>query len=117
MWCLLRSLVGSWESLPLPSDATGFAAIAMIAAITFASRMTGALLMSRIDLSPRIERFLDALSVSVIAALAASIVAQNGLREAVAVAVAAAIMRGSRSAVWAMIGGMGFAAAWTLIFS
>ena len=98
----------------MPSDIPAVAAIIMIAAITFASRMAGALLMSRVIVSARIERFLNALSVSVIAALVASIVAQNGLREAVAVALAAVVMLGSKSAVWAMLGGMGFAAAWTL---
>lgn len=101
----------------MPNDATAFAVIAMIAVITFASRVSGALLMSRIEVSARIDRFLDALSVSVIAALVASIVAQNGLREAVAVAFAAAIMLGWKSAICAMIGGMGFAAAWTPILS
>lgn len=98
----------------MPSDILAVAAIIMIAAITCASRMAGALLMSRVVVSARIERFLNALSVSVIAALVASIVAQNGLREAIAVALAAVIMLGSKSAVWAMLGGMGFAAAWTL---
>lgn len=101
----------------MTSDVTAFAAVGMVAAITFASRMAGTILMSRIDVSPRIERFLDALSVSVIAALVASIVAQNGPREGVAVVLAAAVMLGSRSAVWAMIGGMAFAAAWTLMTS
>ena len=86
----------------------------MIAAITFASRIAGSLLMTNIAISPRIERFLNALSVSVIAALVAPIVAQNGLREGAAVGLAAVIMLGSKSAVWAMVGGMAFAAAWTL---
>lgn len=99
----------------MPSDVTAFVVIGVVAGITLASRLAGAMLMSSIDLSPRIERYLDALSVSVIAALVASIVAQNGLREAAAVAIAATIMLGSKSAVWAMIGGMTFAAAWTLI--
>ncbi|MCK0097010.1 AzlD domain-containing protein [Yoonia sp. F2084L] len=88
----------------------------MIAAITFASRIAGPLLMTNIIISPRIERFLNALSVSVIAALVASIVAQNGLREGAAVGLAAFIMLGSKSAVWAMVSGMALAAAWALFF-
>lgn len=97
------------------SSVTAFAAIGMIAAITFASRMAGAMLMSRVSVSPRIERFLNAVSVSVIAALVASIVAQNGLREAAAVALAAVVVLGSNSAVWAMASGMAFAAMWSLV--
>lgn len=99
----------------MPNDVPALAVIAMVAAITFASRIAGAMLTSRIDVSPRVEWFLDALSVSVIAALVASIVAQNGLREGAAVALAAAITLGSKSAVWAMIGGMAFAAVWTFL--
>lgn len=99
----------------MPSDVPALTAIAMVATITFASRLAGAVLMSRFDLSPRVQRFLDALSVSVIAALVASYVAQNGLREGAAVAVAAAIMLGSKSAVWSMVSGMALAAAWTIL--
>jgi branched-subunit amino acid transport protein len=99
----------------MPNDVPALAVIAVVAAITFASRMAGAMLMSRIDVSPRVERFLDALSVSVIAALVASIVTQNGLREGSAVAFAAAIVLGTKSAIWAMTGGMAIAAAWTFL--
>lgn len=100
----------------MPSELSSVAAIIMIAAITFASRITGPLLMSNIVISPRIERFLNALSASVIAALVASIVAQSGFREGASVGLAATIMLGSKSAVWAMIGGMAFAAAGALFF-
>lgn len=99
----------------MPSDLSAFAAIAMVAGITFASRVAGPLLMTNIVVSPRIERFLNALSVSVIAALVASVVAQNGLREGAAVGLAAVIMLSSKSAAWAMVGGMALAAGWALL--
>ena len=101
----------------MPSDLSAFAAVIMIAAITFASRIAGPLLMTSMVISQRIERFLNALSVSVIAALVASIIAQSGLREGAAVGLAAGIMLGSKSAVWAMVGGMAFATASALFFS
>lgn len=101
----------------MPSDLAALAIIAMVAGITFASRLSGSVLMSRVVISPRVERFLDHLSTSVIAAMVASIVAQNGLREAFAIALAGVIVLKTRSAFWAMIGGMALAAAWSLFGS
>lgn len=85
----------------------------MVAVITYASRIAGALVMSRFATSQRIDRFLGGLSVSVIAALVASIIAQGGLREAAAAA--SLVMLGSRSAVWALIVGIACAAAWSAV--
>ena len=99
----------------MPSDLTVWAAILIIAAITFLSRITGSVLMSKVKVSPRVDRFLDALSVSVIAALVASVLAQNGLREAVAVATAALIMLRFKSAIWAMLTGIIVAATWSFV--
>lgn len=87
----------------------------MVAVITYASRIAGALVMSRFATSQRIDRFLGGLSVSVIAALVASIIAQGGLREAAAAAAASLVMLGSRSAVWALIVGIACAAAWSAV--
>ncbi|MGF1476495.1 MAG: AzlD domain-containing protein [Geminicoccaceae bacterium] len=97
----------------MPSDLAPWAAIAVIAGVTFASRLLGSILMSRIENSAFIGRFLDGLSVSVIAALIASILAQGGIREAAATALAALVMFGWKSAVGAMIAGMIVAATWT----
>ena len=93
-----------------------WATIALVAAVTFASRLSGAFLMTRVNRSATVERFLDGLSVSVLAALVASALAQNGLREAGAVALAALIMLRTHSAVWALTGGIAAAAAWTAAF-
>lgn len=87
----------------------------LLAGLTFGSRLAGALLMHAVKISPAVERFLDALSVSVVAALAGSIIAQGDLRSAVAVGLAAIIMLAFRSAAWAMFSGMAAAAVWTQI--
>lgn len=97
----------------MPSSLTALGAILVVAGITFASRLAGAYLMSQVKVSPKVSTFLDALSISVVAALVASIIAQNGLREAGAVIVAALVMLAVRSPIWAMIGGMACAVAWT----
>lgn len=104
-------------SLPMPNDLTSWAAILVIALVTFFNRVAGPILMSRIETSARVERFLDAMSVSVVAALVASILAQGGLREAGAVAFSAVVMMQSKSAVWAMMAGIVFAAIWSLAIS
>ena len=90
--------------------------ILLVAAVTFGSRIAGALLMQRVAVSHSVERFLDGLSVSVIAALVASLVAQDDLRTATAVALASLVMLASKSAIWAMLAGMGAAAVWSAWF-
>lgn len=99
----------------MAGDQTTWLAIAMVAAVAFASRLAGPMLMARIGVSPRIERFLDGLSTSVIAALVASIIAGSGPREGAAVLIAALVMLATKSAVWAMVAGMAVAALWTFL--
>lgn len=99
----------------MPSDLSAWAAILMIAAITFGSRMAGALLMRHVTISRRVEVFLDAVSISVVAALVASLLAQNGLREATAVLAASLVMLVLKSPVAAMAIGMITAGIWTLM--
>ena len=100
----------------MASDVTPWAAILVIASVTFLNRIAGPIMMKHIDISGRVERFLDAMSVSVVAALVASILAQGGWREVVAVGCSAVVMTQSRSAVWAMICGIGAAAVWPVLF-
>lgn len=80
--------------------------IAVVALMTVLSRVAGPLAMQGIGLSKRGERVLDALALSVIAAIVASALAQAGLREAVAVAAAASVMLWTGSAARAMLAGM-----------
>lgn len=85
--------------------------VTIMAAATFATRVAGAVLMSRVTPTARTERFLDGLSVSVIAALVASQLMTADVRNAAAVTVAVVVMLVSRSVVWAMLAGMMSAAA------
>lgn len=88
-------------------------AILVVALVTFCNRIAGPVLMSRIALSERIERFLDAMAVSVVAALVASMIAQAGWREAAAVAICAVVMLRNQSAMWAILAGVSVAATWS----
>ena len=91
------------------------AIVGLVAAITFGSRIIGALVMTQVGISPRITRFLSGLSVSVLAALVASMLARGGLREAAAVLVAVVVMLATRSAVFAMLAGIACGSFWTML--
>jgi uncharacterized membrane protein len=97
----------------MPNDLSAFAAIVIIAGVTLGTRLCGAVMMQKVGSSDRVESFLEALSTSVIAAIIATVIAQGGLRETVAVVLAAMVMLASRSAVLAMIAAMFLAAVWT----
>lgn len=97
--------------------ASAYLAIALLALVTLSTRLGGAFVMRFVTLSPRITVFLEAMSASVLAAIVATFVMSNGTREAVAVGVALLIMIASRSAVWAMVGGLLTGAAWTFFLA
>lgn len=96
-------------------EAGPVAAIALMAAITFATLVAGALIVSVARPSARLDRLLDAMSTSAIAAVVVSFLAGNGVREAAAVVVAGLAVLALRNAAAAMIAGMAFAAAWVAI--
>jgi uncharacterized membrane protein len=98
----------------VPDPTSAWLAILLVAGVTLASRISGPLLMARVPRSPAVERFLQSLSLAVIAALVASMLTHGGPREAAAVAVAAVVMAVLRRPIWAMAAGMACAAAWTL---
>ncbi len=99
----------------MPNELSAYVAIFIVAGVTFGARLFGPLIMQSVGSSVRVERFLESLSVSVIAAIVATVIARGSYRETAAVAVAATVMGASKSAIWAMIAGMIFAAAWTAI--
>lgn len=101
----------------MPDALSAWAAIVLVAGVTLASRLSGPLLMSRMPMSASAERFLQNLSLSVIAALVASMLARGGLREATAVSAAALVMITLRKSIWAMGAGMVVAACWTFLAS
>jgi uncharacterized membrane protein len=97
------------------TDFTPWPAILIIASVTFLNRISGPIMMNYIRSSDRVERFLDAMSVSVIAAIVASILAQNSWREAFAVGFSALVMMRTKSSAFAMVAGIGAAAAWSFL--
>lgn len=94
-------------------DAGIWAAIALAAAVVHATRVAGALLLSRMTMTGQRARLLDALSASVIAAMVAAMLSQSGLREAAAAALAIAVALVAKSAIWGMLAGTAAAALWT----
>jgi len=89
--------------------------VVIMASAAFATRIAGAVLMSRVTPTQKTERFLEGLSVSVISALVASQLASADVKDAAAVVVAVAAMLLTRSVVWAMFAGMITAAATPLL--
>ena len=97
------------------SEGATYFAIFIMAAVTLMTRISGTEILRRIGTSARIERFLDALSTSVLAAMVATFVAQGGLRETVAIAVAGIVMLLVRNSTMAMLTGMAIAALWKVL--
>lgn len=94
------------------TETAAYSAIAMVVAVTFLTRLAGPVFMSFIGTSPRLQRFLEAMAVSVIAAIVASLATKAGGREIAALTVAAGIMLLTRSTIGAMLSGAALAAGW-----
>ncbi|MEM9811929.1 MAG: AzlD domain-containing protein [Pseudomonadota bacterium] len=88
------------------SDWSYTVSLIVLASAAFATRVSGAVLMSRVTPGPKVERFLEGLSVSVIAALVASGLAAGSGVSWAAVSAALVAMALSRSVVWAMLAGL-----------
>ncbi len=99
----------------MPDVVSAWLAILLVSGVTLASRLSGPILMARLPMSAAVERFLQNLSLSVIAALVASMLMRGGLREVASVAAAALVMIVFRKSIWAMGAGMLVAAAWTFL--
>lgn len=81
-------------------------AVLAMALITLLTRCAGMVVMAWTPLSPRIERFLEAVSGSVLVALVAPAALSGGPAAQAAVLAAIAIMRFSRIAALAMVSGV-----------
>lgn len=92
-----------------------YLALAVMALAVFATRIFGALLMSRVPTGPKVERFLEGLSVSVIAAMVASLLIEADSRIIVATLIATVVMAFTRSMNWAMLTGILTAAIYPLL--
>lgn len=101
----------------MPDPFSAWAAILLASALTLATRLSGPIVMAFLPMSTRVERFLQNLSLAVLASLVASMLARGGLREASAAAVAIGVMALARKSIWAMGAGMICAAIWTFLLS
>ncbi len=97
----------------MPDATTAWEAIFLASFLTLATRLSGPIVMAWLPMSARVERFLENLSLAVLAALVASMLARGGLREAASVTVAVLVMVLLRKSIWAMGAGMICAAGWT----
>lgn len=92
------------------SETSFLITLAILTAAALSTRIVGAVLMTAVKPSPRVERFLEGLSTSVIAALVASQMIDADTERFAAVGVAVLIVLATRNVVLAMAGGMLFAA-------
>lgn len=97
------------------SDTSYLLALGIMTVAAFGTRIAGAVLMSRVTPTTKTERFLEGLSVSVIAALVASHLVTADIKTIAAVVVAMIVMGLARSAVWAMLAGMLVAASYPYV--
>jgi len=97
----------------LSAEFSPLLAIAIIAAVTLATRLGGAEIMRYVRLSPWVERFLTGLSTGVLAALIATVIARGGLREAAAIGAAILFAVTTGRPLLAILAAMAVAAGWT----
>ncbi|MEL6236088.1 MAG: AzlD domain-containing protein [Pseudomonadota bacterium] len=81
-------------------------ALGVMIVVVLGTRIAGAVFMSWFTPSPGIERFLEGLAASVIAALVASFLVTNDVKLTAAVVCAILTMLATRNVVWAMLIGM-----------
>lgn len=101
----------------MPDQLDAYWTIAAMTIVTAFTRIVGPVVMSRITSSQRVEGFLECMATSVVAAIVATYVAQNGYREALAIVVAAAVMLITRKAGMAMLAAVITAAGWRLFLA
>lgn len=84
-----------------------FLAIAAMAVATYLCRCSGVILMSRVRLTPRIERGLRALPGSIVVATALPIFVQSGAPALAGLLAAIVVMALSRLEIAALLAGLG----------
>jgi uncharacterized membrane protein len=82
-------------------------AIAGMAAVTYLCRIAGVAIMSRVRITPRIERGLRALPGSIVMATILPVVLDNGPPAILALAATMAVMIATRSDLLSLLAGLG----------
>ncbi|MEX0284718.1 MAG: AzlD family protein [Paracoccaceae bacterium] len=90
-------------------------AVLVMAMTVFGLRYAGFAIMSFIKITPRIELFLEKMSISVLVAIVASSILSGGVRTGTAVVVGVAAMLVGRSPIVAMLAGMASGAVWSFV--
>lgn len=81
-------------------------ALLVIALVTYLTRVGGLVIMSRMTITPRVERSLEALAGSVLVAIIVPAAAEGDVAAKAAVVTAVAVMALTRNAVAAMAVGL-----------
>lgn len=95
---------------------TIFLLITVTAVTVLMTRLTGTELISKFQVTPRLERFLETMAGSVVVAFVATEIVRGGIRTIVAVIAAGFCMWVSKNGFVAMLTGMGCAAVLTFLF-
>lgn len=95
------------------NEAFAWLAILTMAATVFALRYSGFAIMRHVRITPKVEVFLEKMSLSVLVAIVASSVFAGGSRTAAAVAIGVVAMVLTRSPIVAMLVGIAAGAIWT----
>lgn len=96
----------------MTNEALAWLAILTMAATVFALRYSGFAIMRYVRITPRVELFLEKMSVSVLVAIVASSILAGGSRTAAAVTIGVVAMLVTRNPIVAMIVGIAVGAVW-----
>ena len=97
----------------MTNEALAWLAILTMAATVFALRFSGFAIMRHVRITPKVEVFLEKMSVSVLIAIVASSVFAGGSRTAAAVVIGIVAMVVTRNPIVAMLVGIAIGAVWS----
>lgn len=97
---------GRSSGLSPMSDSAAFLAIAVMAIVTYLTRVAGVWLVSLAPVTRRVERLLHHVSGSVLAALTVSVIFSGDIATAVGAGAAAIAMLATRSSITALVVGV-----------
>lgn len=101
-------------NLPL-TPATALLAIIVMAVVTYITRAGGVLVMSRVPIGPKVERFINAMAGSVLVAVILPLAVQGDWGARFALASTLIVMLITHKPLIAITAGMATAALWRLI--
>lgn len=99
----------------MADDSEAWIAVAVAAIVTFATRALGPVIMARVPATERVQRFLDALSTSVIVSIVAEFLARGTMREAAALATGAMALVLFQRPLLSMVIAVVVAASWRAV--